>query len=204
MIPSSWEGAHYALSIFGTDPTAKIDAKNIAQSISQIIDYIRNNLIDKKAPTREFEHVTKGFWSLIQAIYSLRWDFLPIEDGKNFCDLVGGKILNNYAKLGLVKQPEASKPQPSISDIMPKPTIPTPSPPIKTMESNNKKASKPSTMKKSYVQASKVIKLTNIEDVIRVKEAFPALSANEVRKMLKIKNSNGGTKKHKINMTTRG
>jgi len=36
-----------------------------------------------------------------------------------------------------------------------------------------------------------------------VKEAFPTLSANEVGKMLKAKNSSGGTKKPKINMTTR-
>jgi len=33
-IPSSWEGAHHALSIFGTDQTAEIDAKNMAQSIT--------------------------------------------------------------------------------------------------------------------------------------------------------------------------
>ena len=87
---------------------------------------------------------------------------------------------------------------------MPKPTIPMPSPPIKTMGSNDKKALKPSTTKKSYAQASKVIKSTNIEDVIRVKEVFPALSADEVGKMLKVKNSNRGMKKPKINMTTRG
>ena len=87
---------------------------------------------------------------------------------------------------------------------MPKPTISMPSPPIKTMGSNDKKALKPSTTKKSYAQASKVIKSTNIEDVIRVKEVFPALSADEVGKMLKVKNSNRGMKKPKINMTTRG
>jgi len=29
-IPSSWDGAHYALSIFGTDQTAEIDATNMA------------------------------------------------------------------------------------------------------------------------------------------------------------------------------
>ena len=155
-------------------------------------------------PAREFEHVAKGFWSLIKAIYSSRWDLLPIEDGKNFHALVDGKILNNYAKLRLVKLPEASKPQPSMSDTTPKPTIPMPLPPIKTTGSNNKKAPKPSTTKKSYAQASKVINSTNIEDVIRVKEVFPALSADEVGKMLKAKNSNGGTKKPKINMTTRG
>ena len=33
-ILSSWEGAHHALSIFGTDQTAEIDAKNMAQSIT--------------------------------------------------------------------------------------------------------------------------------------------------------------------------
>ena len=37
-----------------------------------------------------------------------------------------------------------------------------------------------------------------------MKKAFPALSANKVGKMLKVKNSNGGMKKPKINMTTRG
>ena len=33
-ILSSWEGAHHALSIFRTDLTAKIDTKNMAQSIT--------------------------------------------------------------------------------------------------------------------------------------------------------------------------
>jgi len=193
VILSSWEGAHHALSIFGTDQTAEIDAKNMAQSITRIINYIRNNLADKKAPAREFEHVAKGFWSLIQAIYSSRWDLLPIEDGKNFHDLVGGKILNNYVNLGLVKKPKATKPQPSMPTTMPNPIIPTPPPPNKTSGSNEKKAPKPTTMKKSYVQASKINNSSNIEDVIQVKEVFPTLSADEVGKMLKAKNNNGDT-----------
>jgi len=165
-IPSSWDGAHHALSIFGTDQTAKIDARNIAQSIMRIIDYIRNNPADKKAPAREFEHVAKGFWSLIQAIYSSRWDLLPVEDGKNFRALVGRKILNNYVNLGLVKKPEATKPQPFMPTTTSNPIIPTPPPPNKTTGSNEKKAPKPTTMKKSYAQASKVNNLSNIEDVI--------------------------------------
>ena len=145
-ILSSWKEAYHALSIFRTDLTAKIDAKNMAQLITQIIDYIRNNMADKKASVREFEYVAKGFWSLIQAIYSLRWDLLHIENGKNFRALVGRKILNNYAKLRLVKQPEVSKPQPSMPNTTPKPTIPMPPPSIKTMGSNDKKAPKPSVM----------------------------------------------------------
>ena len=39
---------------------------------------------------------------------------------------------------------------------------------------------------------------------MRVKEAFPALSVDEVGKVLKIKDSRGNNRKPKINMTTRG
>jgi len=68
---------------------------------------------------------------------------------------------------------------------------------------NEKKAPKPTITKKSYAQAFKTNILSSIEDVIRVKEAFPTLLADNVEKMLKAKNSSGGTKKPKINMTTR-
>jgi len=60
-IPSSWDGAHHALSIFGTDQTAEIDATNMAQSLTRIVDFIKSNLADKKLPAKEFEKVTKGF-----------------------------------------------------------------------------------------------------------------------------------------------
>jgi len=39
---------------------------------------------------------------------------------------------------------------------------------------------------------------------VQVKEVFPALSVDEVGKVLKIKNSREGNKKPKINMMTRG
>ena len=67
----------------------------------------------------------------------------------------------------------------------------------------NKKTPKPSTIKKSYVQASKANISSNIDNVIQIKEAFPSLSANKVGKMLKAKNSRAGIQKPKINMTTK-
>ena len=54
-ILSSWDGAHHALLIFRIDETSEIDAINMAQSISRIINYIKNNPADKKSPAREFE-----------------------------------------------------------------------------------------------------------------------------------------------------
>jgi len=83
------------------------------------------------------------------------------------------------------------------------PNIPA-TPPSKTTGPIEKKALKPTITKKSYMQASKTNISSSIEDVIQVKEVFPTLSADKVGKMLKAKNSGGGTKKPKINMTTRG
>jgi len=165
-IPSSWDGAHHALSIFGTNEISEIDAINMAQLISKIIDYIKNNPADKKSPTREFEQVTKGFWNLISAIYSSRWDLLPIEDGKNFCALVGEKILNNYVKLSLVNQPEAKKWLSSMPTTAMNPNIPAIPPPSKMTRLNEKKAPKPTITKKFYAQASKTNILSSIEDII--------------------------------------
>ena len=106
-----------------------------------------------------------------------------------------------------MKLPEALKPQNStpLNDTNHKtPSLP---PPSKKVGSNKKKAPTPkptNMMKKSYAEASKANNSSNIEDVIRVKEVFPKLSADEIGKMLKAKNNNRGMKKPKINMTTRG
>ena len=176
----------------------------MAQLISRIIDYIKSSLADKKLPVKDFEQVTKSFWSLITAIYSSRWDLLPVEDGKTFCNLVGERILNIYVKRELLNQPKAKKPSSFMPTTAMNSNIPIAPPPSKTTGPNEKKALKPTIMKKSYVQASKANISSSIEDVIQVKEAFHTLSADEVGKMLKAKNSGRGMKKPKINMTTRG
>ena len=139
-IPSSWDGAHHTLSIFGTEQSAEIDATNMAQLLSRVIEYIVNNPADKKVPAREFENVVKGFWSLISAIYASKWDLLPVENGKTFRALVGGNILNNYVKLSLVKLPEAPKLQNSMPLNDTNHKTPSPPPPSKKAGSNEKKA----------------------------------------------------------------
>ena len=72
LIPSSWDGVHYIVSIFRINETSEIDAINMAQSISRIINYIKSSLVDKKSPIKDFKQVIKDFWSLIIAIYSSR------------------------------------------------------------------------------------------------------------------------------------
>ena len=123
----------------------------MAQSISRIIDYIKSSPADKKSPIKDFKQVTKGFWSLITVIYSSRWDLLPIEDGKTFCDLVGERILNSYVKCGLLNQSEAKKLSPSMLTTAMNSNVPVAPPPSKMTGPNKKKALKPTIMKKSYV-----------------------------------------------------
>ena len=90
----------------------------------------------------------------------------PIENSKNFCALVGEKILNNYAKLGLLYQPETKKLLSSMPATATNPNIPAIPLPSKTTGLNEKKALKSMSMKISYAQASKTNTSSSIEDVI--------------------------------------
>ena len=77
-------------------------------------------------------------------------------------------------------------------------------PPInKNNELINKKESKPSNIRKSYTQVSKLNVPPNIENILQIKDAFLSLSAGEVDKMMKAMNGSEGKKKSNINITTR-
>lgn len=54
-------------------------------------------------------------------------------------------------------------------------------------------------IKPTYVQASS----NNINDIIKIKESFPKLSANKVSKIYKVINKTESKRKSKLNMTTK-
>jgi len=207
-IASSWDGAHHALLIFGTQETSATNAANITQLITRMIDYFKHNPADKKPPAGEFADVVKALWGLIATIYTSRWDLLPIED-KSIRKLVGEKIIPGYMKLRLLNDKtveDSSSPSTSLPSNMAVPlptTNPVATPPLSTSVVPQK-VPKPSNMKKSYAQASKTNLSSKVKDILQVKEVFPSLSANEVGKILKVKNSSEGKMKPKLNMTTRG
>ena len=68
----------------------------------------------------------------------------------------------------------------------------------------SKKVPKLYNTKKSYVQASKANISPNIKDVLHIKEACPALLADEVTRIIKVKNSGKEQKKPKINIMIKG
>ena len=109
-------------------------------------------------------------------------------------------------------KPTTKNPKEKSSSLVSTPTTssaPLPSssinvPPInKNNKSINKKESKPSNIRKSYAQVSKLNVLSNIENILQIKDAFLSLSADEVDKMMKAINGSKRKKKPSINMTTR-
>ncbi|KAL9710067.1 hypothetical protein Ac2012v2_007129 [Leucoagaricus gongylophorus] len=209
-ISSNWDGSHHALSIFGSEDTLEKDSEMIYDSLSRMRSFIKHH----PNPTeREVKPVVEKLWRLIDIIYTANWDTVPFSKDKNLTirKCIGDRIIPYYMQ----NQPSTESsnttmtntpsPLPS-TEVAPPPTISiprAPPPPNKNDESTTKKDPKLLNLKKSYVQASKS-NLSRIEDIVRVKEAFPALSADEVGKVFKIKNSRGDNRKPKINMTTRG
>jgi len=162
---------------------------------------------------RELVSIIEFLWKLFDTIYSAKWDTLIFNKEKNLTirKCIGEHIMPYYRQnqpstlMSNTMMTTTLSPLPSAEATPPSTTNMSvvPSSANKNVESTIKKDPKPLNMKKSYAQALKS-SLLRIEDIVRVKEVFPALSADEVGKVLKIKNSRESNKKPKINMTTRG
>ena len=107
-------------------------------------------------------------------------------------------------KENMIPSPKEKMPQLASTSMLPLSVIPPkmttlviPSPFNKKIKSITKKELKPSNIKESYIQTSKANILNNIKDVLHIKEAFSSLSADEVGKMIKVKNSCGGRRSSK-------
>ena len=166
--------------------------------------------MDKSPIERELSPIVKMLWKLFDTIYSAKWDTLIFNKEKNLTirKCVGECIMPYYMQNQPLTSSSNMMMTTTLSPLPSAETAPPPTtnmsvaspPPNKNVESTIKKDPKPSNMKKSYAQASKS-NLLRIKDIVRVKEAFSALSADEVGKVLKIRNSGEGNKKPKINMT---
>ena len=185
----------------------------IYKSIKRIETYIKYHPVDKALPKGDFILIVRNLWKLIDIIYTTKWDSLIFNKEKSLTirKYIREYIMLYYRQKQLLTSTSnmkmnTSTPLPStgIASLSTTNMSVAPPPPNKIVESTVKKVSKLSNIKKSYVQASKSNVLHNVEDILQVKETFPALLANKVRNMLKAKNSGKSSKKPRINMTTRG
>ena len=165
----------------------------------------------------DFVPVIKSLWKLINVIFTSRWNILLFKREKaltirkcvsnNLASLFRDKAIPGLLKSNIKIMKEKSSPSASTPALLsissPPPSMIAP-PLSKKNETINKKKPKSSNTRKSYVQVSKSNILPNIENVLRIKEVFPSLSADKVGKMIKAINGSERKKKPSINMTTRG
>ena len=77
-ISCNWDGAHHALSIFGTENTLAKDSKMMYDSIMRLRSFIKHHPME-----RELSPVVEMLWKLFDTIYSAKWDTLIFNKEKN-------------------------------------------------------------------------------------------------------------------------
>jgi len=156
---------------------------NIHESLVRIGNYIKNCPTSKKTPSRDFIPVVKSLWELFDIIFVSKWDVLlfNIEKalekaltirkcvGTNFASLFRENTTLDLLKLTVEKLKEKSS---LLASTPATPSAPPPSPSMviplinKNNQLINKKELKPSNIRKSYVQVSKLNVSPNIENIL--------------------------------------
>jgi len=155
------------------------NAKNINESLKQMTNYIKNN---KANNVIDLKGIDEAAWNFITSIYDLCWDLL-ITDKYNHT--LRQKVAAKFThKLYEIKKKLTNK------KIVDKPAsfvrIPPPISVKNPKEVNeickyfkeNSQLKEVSKNKKSYTQASKLI--SNIKEILKIKETFPNLQANKI------------------------
>ena len=173
-VTSAWDGAHHALSIFGTEDMVLKDTELMYKSIRRMRNYIKHHPVNKVTIENEFTLVVEQLWKLFDNIYVAKWDSLIFNREKTLTirKCVREHIIpfyrqNQLSTSTLNTKLNISVPLPSTEDAPPTTTnmLVVPPPPNKNIESTVKKDPKPSNIKKSYAQASES-NLLRIEDIV--------------------------------------
>ena len=72
-VASAWDGAHHALSIFGTGDMVLKDSESMFKSIRRMRNYIKHHPVNKVTIGNEFTPVVKQLWKLFDNIYVAKW-----------------------------------------------------------------------------------------------------------------------------------
>ena len=97
-ISRNWDGAHHALSIFGTENTLTKDSEMMYDSIVRLRSFIKHHPVDKSLIEKELSSVVEMLWKLFNTIYSAKWNTLIFNKEKNLTirKCVGEHIMPYY------------------------------------------------------------------------------------------------------------
>ena len=207
--PELWCRSFHPISLHGLIEHFALDAKNIKVTLNFIAKYITNKQVSssKVNDHNDFNSMGDAIWNFISSVYKAKWDSLHTDKKTN---TLRAKI---SSKLTLRAVPNKNNNKKEIAKQVPISIEKTPLPSLLPAKSKSEvniiskyfkginTMMNPVKLSKSYAQASK--QLTSISDMLKIKESFPVLSANQIDRVNNIVKGNPKLKPC-IQMTTKG
>jgi len=195
--PSLWDGNFIATSLFGTNEFLNSDISNITCSLKHIACFLRQrNVKDRDANSiRQLNPFGESTWDFVSAILESGWDTLTTANKSS--------IRDNFTKeFGKTTKPLSSvniRHGAHITKIPP-PILPRPSKEIlEKSKAHQQKISNKGKSPLSYTQIA-----SNVTNILKIKEAFPALPNKKVLKMHKAAFGQHANRVKKVQVTTKG
>ena len=184
MEPELWDGSSHSISLHSSIEYLVSDSKNIRDSLNCVAKYISDKQINlkKSNDVEDLKGIGETIWNLIFSVYQLSWDSLYTDN--NSATLRQKVVLKFTSKVKPIINGNNGNKNKLVPASIKKlsPPIPMKSPKEINQISKFFKNLKPvpinKTVVKSYTQASKPANY--IEEVIRIKNAFPSLSASKI------------------------
>ena len=215
MEPDLWSGSFHSISLHGSIKHFASDSKNIKVTLNFMAKYIQGKQINsgKVNNLSDLDSMGDAIWNFISSVYEAKWDTLHTDQKTN---TLRSKISAKFTPRIPLSNGNTKKDIPKSTSVTINKAPPLPPLPAKTKKEinviskyfhpkkpsveNNRQPSKDQ-ISKSYAQASK--SLASTSDVLKIKEAFPALNTQKIDQVNNIVNGQSKQKPH-INMTTKG
>jgi len=209
MEPDLWSGLFHPISLHGSIEHFASDIKNIKVTLDFMVKYIANKQVNSSRANdlNNFDGMDNAIWKFISSVYEAKWDSLYTDNKTN---TLRKKISSKFTPRAMPNnnnnKKDITKPAPvSIEKAPPLPPLSAKSKSeVNTISKYFKEINTKSNLAKptkSYTQASK--QPTSTSDVLKIKESFPVLNANQINRVNNIVKRNPKPKPH-IQMTTKG
>ena len=206
--PDLWSGNFHPISLHGSIKQITSDIRNIKDSLNFMARYISNKKVNtsKTNKLEDFHSIGNSIWNFISLVCQTNWDSLYTD---NQATTLRAKILSKFTSR-IISNPSKSnkkitKPVPVTIEKIPLPSsLPAKSKRevniISKYFQSNKLLAEPTKPTMLYAQASK--QTANTSEVLKIKEAFPALNAKKIDQINNIVKGNPKLKP-RIQMTTK-
>ena len=204
-----WSGSFHPVSLHGSIEHFASDLKSIKDSLNFMAKYIANKQVNGKEVNdlKNFNGMDNAICNFISLVYKAKWDALHTDNNTNTLRTkISSKFTLRTTSIKNNNKKETAKPVSiSIEKAPPPPPLPAKSKTeintILKYFKEKKTTMNPLKPTKLYTQASKQTPSTS--KILKIKESFPALNANQIERVNNIVKGNPKPKPC-IQMTTKG